>query len=425
MPVHERGHALLKLADLNHGPTRRRALQRGQSMVVFAMTSLILIGVVGLTVNTGWGTIQRETAQSTADAVALGIAYGFNNGDNLNVATNDYAGPIMQANGLPMSDLTTKMVTTATSVEIQATVSIGVTSFFSAAFGNKTFTSGATAEAPLTIQCGLCIDGTMTDNLSATGNPSIDVTGTNIYTAGNLSVGGSAQVSADNVFVSGSTTVSGTVIPSPPIAVPPFPNPVAEPPAPDCNTLTAEGVNDCPSVQSAGNPMSPGVYNNITLNGSAGDVTMQPGIYVITGNMKVSSSTSLTGSGVMLYFTCSSFPNPCPPNSTGGSLTIEGGGTINLTPPTSGPYQGLLIYQDPNNNSPLYLTGGGELSLTGTIYAPSATLQLQGNSTATTSLNSIIDVGGVTAKGDGTINVSYNENANYVNGITKSEWLYQ
>ncbi len=429
-PVHDSGHSMAVHASRPHLINARRQGMRGQSMVIFAMTSLILIGVVGLSVNTGWGTIQRESAQSTADAVALGIAYGFNNGDNLTVATSKYAAPIMQANGIPTSDLTTKLVNTGTAVEIQATVSIGVTSFFSAAFGGKSFTSAATAEAPLTIQCGLCVDGTVNDSsdLEESGNPNIAVSGTNIYTAGNLSVGGSAMISAQNIFVSGSTSVSGQVNPSPPITVPPFPNPVAQPPPPTCSYPSGwdSYYGDCPSVASvSGSTMNPGVYSSFTLNGSAGTVTMNPGIYVITGNMKVSSTTNLTGSGVMLYFTCSNFPNPCSSSSSWGSLTIEGSGNINLTPPTSGPYQGLLIYQDPSDTQDLYLTGGGTLSLTGTIYAPSSTLHLQGNSGATTSLNSIIDVGGVTAKGSGTITVSYNESANYVNGITKSEWLYQ
>lgn len=63
-------------------------------------------------------------------------------------------------------------------------------------------------------------------------------------------------------------------------------------------------------------------------------------------------------------------------------FTINGGGTINLTPMTSGAYTGLLIVQDrtANAGSDNKLNGDSNTKLNGAIYTPTQTLTLVGSS---------------------------------------------
>ncbi|MGH6851328.1 MAG: hypothetical protein ACREDD_12930, partial [Methylocella sp.] len=52
------------------------------------------------------------------------------------------------------------------------------------------------------------------------------------------------------------------------------------------------------------------------------------------------------------------------------NLSLQLGGVINLTAPSSGPLAGLVLFIDPSLVSVLTFTGGTNASLIGTIYAP-------------------------------------------------------
>ncbi len=63
---------------------------------------------------------------------------------------------------------------------------------------------------------------------------------------------------------------------------------------------------------------------------------------------------------------------------TYGSITLSGNGTYNLTPPTTGTYAGILIFQSRDNTKALTFSGNAS-GMTGTIYAPAAQLAESGN----------------------------------------------
>ena len=108
---------------------------------------------------------------------------------------------------------------------------------------------------------------------------------------------------------------------------------------------------------------------------------MNPGTYILTnnggtpGNLTVSGS--LSGSGVTIILTSG--------NSNWGYITISGGGIVNLTPETSGAFEGVLIYVDRNApyNNHNQITGSASTSLTGAIYLPSQLLTFSGSSSGT------------------------------------------
>ena len=61
---------------------------------------------------------------------------------------------------------------------------------------------------------------------------------------------------------------------------------------------------------------------------------------------------------------------------------ISGQGTINLSAPTSGTYQGVLMFQGRSDSATASLTGGSSQSLTGIIYFPDALLHYAGGSSS-------------------------------------------
>src|SRR5579872_7357275 len=102
--------------------------------------------------------------------------------------------------------------------------------------------------------------------------------------------------------------------------------------------------------------------NGLRISGQ-GNVTLNPGVYIIDGGgLSVSGGATLTGTGVTIVLTSSS-------KSNYGNVSISGGSNINISAPTSGATSGMAFYQDRNaphggSNS---FSGGSTQSITGVL----------------------------------------------------------
>ena len=85
---------------------------------------------------------------------------------------------------------------------------------------------------------------------------------------------------------------------------------------------------------------------------------------------------------------------------TYGSITLSGNGSYNLSPPTTGTYAGIVIFQSRDNSKALTFSGNAS-GMTGTIYAPAAQLAESGNAAAQCG-RSIVDT--LTISGNGVAN---------------------
>ena len=90
----------------------------------------------------------------------------------------------------------------------------------------------------------------------------------------------------------------------------------------------------------------------------------------------------------------SSYPSK---GGTYGSISLSGNGTYSLSPPTSGTYAGIVIFQPKDNTKALTLSGNAS-GMSGTVYAPAAQLSESGNAQLDASL--IVDM--LTISGNGT-----------------------
>ena len=129
--------------------------------------------------------------------------------------------------------------------------------------------------------------------------------------------------------------------------------------------------------------LSPGVYcGGITATAnSIGSITFQPGLYyLVGGGMQISTSAPVTGVDVTFINT---YPAGQPNRYEG--IKINGGANISLKAPTSGPYTGLLVYQDPtiswNSINGSQMGGGGGSTYHGIIYLPTTDLIYSGGTT--------------------------------------------
>lgn len=112
--------------------------------------------------------------------------------------------------------------------------------------------------------------------------------------------------------------------------------------------------------------LEPGTYCNKTISGT---VTLEPGVYIFKGGkINLGGNGSLTGVGVTIFL------------MEDAELSINANQLASLSPPATGPYAGITIYQAPGNTKDLTLNGGAGSSINGFVYAPDARITYTGNS---------------------------------------------
>jgi PKD repeat protein len=224
----------------------------------------------------------------------------------------------------------------------------------------------------------LLLDPTGSKSLFVTGNGSVTATecGAVVVDSNNARdaafLAGHGTVTAQDIDVTGGARTVGHGSFS--VAVDhetatPDPLGLALPPPPSMHFPAVHYSGDAPLT------LSPGTYDGgIEITGH-GAVTLLPGIYYLNGGgFRVSGKGSVTGDDVLIV------------NAPGGpedTIDISGQGAVTLTALSSGPYQGVVILQDPASADPLHFTGQGAVTLTGVVYVPDAPVSITGNANVT------------------------------------------
>jgi hypothetical protein len=200
--------------------------------------------------------------------------------------------------------------------------------------------------------------------------------------------------------VSGSGSWTGNVL----SGQTPVPDPLAYLAEPDPNVLAQQGKNN--GLNIAGNSAKtvtiwPGVYNGgIKVSGQV-TLVMMPGIYYMNGGgFSFTGQGNLNAQGVMIFNA---------PQSNSDVININGNGNIVLTPPTSGIYQGISLFQERTATNTIYITGNGTSTMAGTFYAQHGILNVTGNGTGDVIGSQYIS-DQVVVGGGGSFAVSWNAN---------------
>lgn len=429
-------------------PHRRR--QGGQALIVLALVGMAMFSFGAYAIDQGMSMADRRNLQAVADFASLAGSRSLSSGAN---AANYVAMQYLAANlnfTMPTSCTATSCPAgsytptgsgyTLTLADGTSTLDVSVThsrrAMLAGVMGFSTVVTASGSRAGTTQSvtapaCVVCLLAPSSTALSMTGSGTVSITGGNLAidssssTAATIVGSGSISTSGgSNRIVGGyQVTGSGSFTPAPSTGATSVSDPLS--------TLTPPvvvGTASSYSLTGSSNAtINPGIYSSISVTGS-GTLTLNPGIYVLTGQMSLTGSGSITGSGVLLYFGCSLYPVACTSGQSGGSLSITGSGSFQASAPTAStcssipatcPYEGLLIYYDPNNTSSLSLVGSGS-GPTGTVYAKSSTLNLVGSGG---SVNSMIDVAKISVTGSGGVTLAYQSSQNYSTGSSSSSGL--
>lgn len=184
---------------------------------------------------------------------------------------------------------------------------------------------------------------------------------------------GSSSITSTNTCITGGTNTTSGWTPAPRTGCPAGPDPLmylAEPSQP---------VATCTPPASSGTMTANCTYTgNITLRDN---VVFSAGTYYLkNANLSLASNASISGTGVTIFMDADS------------TLDLSGNATVKLSSATSGTYAGILIFQSRSTpgTRTMKLSGSGEMQLDGTIYAPTVTLEMGGNSALATKTGSVI-----------------------------------
>lgn len=358
--------------------------EKGNALIIAAAGMPLLIGFAGLANDTIQWSLWKRQLQRQADSAAIAGVYARFAGQNLNTAvTRDLAKNsrtgISFETGYPV---VTPLASTP-QFEYMVQVQLAVRQ-------QLPFSKFFTTEAPL-IQanataggkevgkyCVVSLENTSTTGITAGGNTSVDFGCGMITNSVSMDAAiafGSSVVKATPVAAVGGldTTdnwASGTSLL--PFTIPqpdPFEG-VEPPPVPSGCTSFSDGPNSTTSItalQSDG--VTPRCFTDMTIKGN---VTLAAGTYVITGDMKINSGAKVTCDGCTFVLT----DNPA---SGTGTVDINGGAELNLKAPGTGPYAGLLFYQNRAAPSTMSKINGNSNSfLQGAFYFPNSEVEYTG-----------------------------------------------
>ncbi len=411
----------------------------GQSLVLIALSMTVILGMLGLAIDIGKLRYSKLQLQTAADAAALAAALeipvcngaptcaAMRSAVQSAICENGFA---IDADGLPsgctqaatgvkvtlnngpaamgssdphFGDLDYAEVIVSSSPGLIFAPAIGVNSVSVSARAEAAQTGGNTCVVALNpngtavslligavvAQCGVLDESASTGFFSPAFSclfgyfqaPFIDI------------VGG-----AGSFFCSGTRPTTGVRRPNPadPLSYKQSSMKNAAPSPTACGSSTSSPYHGSPSPLAltyySGNvTLYPGTYCGGVTIGFGARVTFQPGIYTLAsksgqGGLTIDPGSSIAGGGGVAFY------NYGPTGSIQFMFSSMTSGNVILTAPTTGPFAGILFFQDPQNSSPAVVVGSvaWNTKLTGASYFPSASV--------TYALDAMIDYDIVVAK---------------------------
>lgn len=437
--------------------------ESGQALILVVLSMFALMGFLGLAIDAGHIRSSRQRLQSIADATALAgaVEISYCNGvalcSDMQTATQNAAaenafstttvsfetsqctipaggsgnllilnnGPCVVGSADPNNGNTNVVETVAqmdvpvyfasifglqSPVRLSARSEAGLGNYHACVFDRKTEVgTGGKFNAP----CGIQVDGDVTDQHSGG------------------ACNGSQIVANEGFNVSGTACSSNQITPAPVTSAPTLPDPLQylttndlAPATGSCTDLSTTGQW---SRLSAGSPtgykslgngetitLQPGTYcaasGGTALEISSGDtVDLLPGTFVFGGNVQLDGTATFQGSPDTsvpvyghdtntLYF-------------TSGTLVVSStNASVALYAPTDTCGQdtlgGILLWMASGNTSTFNLVNGAKNTYTGTIYAPSGTVDIQSGSNL--GVYTLFDADTIVLGDGGTTNVNNN-----------------
>lgn len=403
-------------------PYRKRS---GQAAMMVTLCLPVTLGMLGLVVDVGWSYWRTEACQTAAQAAVMASALQAKNNYTgsftcgTQVACTTSSTSYTQCPASPTSPASDNLQTGCLYAEqngftvggnsnrqnvqyvagttgapintnspaywVRFVVAEKIPTLFSAVLGQSWMTVSARSTAGVYKPAGACVYA-----LGTQAGIGISLNGGAIVSAGcgvwdNSSSSTQSLSCSNNTSLSGGTagiTLSGgsacpQASPAPSTNQPAAADPFAYVQTPtDMNRCDSTGVTQNSNITMPADGVYEICNGGISLNGNQ-TLTLPAGLYYLKNGTLSWQNGSITGTGVTIYL--------AGPTVTG--ISINGNVNVSLSAPTSGPYDGLVIYQNRNLSSPPTHTfnGGSTMLFQGSIYLPGSYVNYSGGSSTTPS----------------------------------------
>ena len=371
----------------------------GNTTVLVGMSLLPMIGALGLGVDAAQWVLWKRQLHSAADMGALAGARALADSQSVRPAVTRSLGlnnlRSYSVNAIENAPTVGKFKDSKNHVRVvlSAQQRLPFSSLFMATVPQ--ITVEATAENASTVpNCIIALDTSYTTALSVSGSASVDM---NCGMSSNASGGSSLVADGSSVKVKALSAVgqvSGASFDATQVKVnegiAPIPDPYAGKVSMPSNlsTLCAAAAFLTVGTNATAN-IGPGTFcfTGISVRGRL-NIAKGSTVIIIGGNLTTGSGSTLESSGVTFIFTDIATSKP-----SYGKFIANGSSTVILAANSTGPYAGILMYQDPRatagNSSDFFLSGTSgtdnagrtvNSQYQGAIYTPSTDATFSGNS---------------------------------------------
>ena len=350
--------------------------ENGNTALIFALSSPLLLGVVATGVDFGTIVLKRAELQSASDGAAISAAKQMgmaNSTDSVITATaaNYLANQLTGAE----ATATNTVVINRTKASVKVALTENWHPFF-AHFINADVTPIVTSSTAIlqgnSKLCILALNPSENQTYRMMNSAQVSAPDCGIYSNSTDKKGMDLQnfssITAKAICSSGgiSANKAQTNV-TPQTDCPPIPDPLASQAPPSVGSCSATNTVIAAGIIT----LSPGVYCGGINVAKLAVVNFNPGVYVIKdGPLKLGGATVVTGKNVGFYLT-----------GIGATLDFSGTAAINFSGSEMGPMAGLLFFADraQPDGTAHKISSSLVLNLTGTIYLPTGDLTVDPN----------------------------------------------
>ena len=364
---------------------RIRQEKNGSAALVFAFTLPLLIGFAGLGTDTIQWSLWKRQIQRSADSSAVAGVYqrlqpmnsyqdiGNAITSDLKVNKNDVGNllPTYPKYDIPPDDA---RGTNLVHVKLAVQKPLSFSGLF---LSTPPIIPGEATAAVISSgdYCIVSLESTMATGITGSGTGTVDLNCGMITNSNSLNAAiakGSSSLTTTVIAAVGGIQQSSnwkgaTYLPFTLPIQDPYLNVPGNIPA---GTPKQPAFNDKPGSNTT---LSPGIYTSLNVQGN---VTLSPGTYYIDGgSISLGSQANVQGGGVTLVLTNSSNSLTAPI----GTIGMNAGASLGISAPTSGTYQGIVIYQDRRATGVgTKINGNSSSTITGSIYMPNEYITFNG-----------------------------------------------
>jgi Flp pilus assembly protein TadG len=355
--------------------------EKGNVAILFALMTIVVSGVLGLSIDYGRAIDARAELQAAADAAALGAAAKSNldTDERLELATRIFKANVADKHMLAAVEPIVSPGSGDDEGTIRVAASIAVGTSFAGIAGVRALSVDVEARAEIGSTgsegangpaCLLALEASdygIKINGGGTGSHLSTNCNVHVNSGSSSAIFGNdkGSIAASKICVNGSYDNSPTYSPQPIRDCERLADPLA-------GVLTPPATTGCNYEKTKVNAnktktLYPGIHCDGIDIGSSADVTFEPGVYVVkNGQFKIGSSAIVRGQGVFFYL-------------VGNNARIDFGSSAEITfrAPASGTWQGMLFWSAESLGNAHRVGSHSASIFDGTVYSPGTEFDIQ------------------------------------------------